>query len=92
MDWEKRRIILPDGIPDSYFYLAIYVDRKYVNDKIVEITDANYNRIMISRRHSDEILEKKVQKYYNSDHIIEKEKFPNGDIKKKKAQFIVNKS
>lgn len=90
MDWEKRRIILPDGIPDSYFYLAIYVDRKYVNDKIVEITNADYNRVMLSKIKSDKILEKKVQEYYNHDHIIEKEKFPNGNLKKKKkAQFII---
>ena len=39
---------------------------------------------------SDEILEKKVQEYYNHNHIIEKEKFSNGNLKKKKkAQFII---
>ena len=92
MDWEKRRIVLPDGIPDSYFYLAIYVDRNYVNDRIIEITDADHNRVMMSKIESDRILEKKVQEYYKQDHLIEKEKFPNGNIKKKKkAQFIVNR-
>lgn len=92
MDWEKRRIVLPDGIPDSYFYLAIYVDRNYVNDRIIEITDADHNRVMMSKIESDRILEKKVQEYYKQDHLIEKEKIPNGNIKKKKkAQFIVNR-
>lgn len=92
MDWEKRRIVLPDGIPDSYFYLAIYVDRKYINDRVIEITDASHNRVMISRRHSDEIMEKKVEEVYKQNHYVEKEKFPNGNLKKKKkAQFIVNR-
>ena len=47
---------------------------------------------MISRRHSDEIMEKKVEEVYKQNHYVEKEKFPNGNLKKKKkAQFIVNR-
>jgi len=45
MDWENRKILLPDGIPDSYFYLAIYIDREYVNQRVTIISRAMKNRV-----------------------------------------------
>ena len=93
MDWEHRKIKLPHGITDRYFYLAIYIDREYVNSKVVEKTDALHNRIMQSKRESDMPVEKSTQEAYDQTHLIETEKpmrtnFPKQ--KGRKAKFIVN--
>ena len=93
MDWEHRKIKLPYGITDRYFYLAIYIDREYVNSKVVEKTDALHNRIMQSKRESDMPVEKSTQEAYDQSHLIETEKplhtnFPKQ--KGRKAKFIVN--
>lgn len=48
IDWDNYDIILPQYTTAQYFYLAIYIDRKYVNEKIVDITDAKNNRIKTS--------------------------------------------
>ena len=93
MDWEHRKIKLPHGITDRYFYLAIYIDREYVNSKVVEKTDALHNRIMQSKRESDMPVEMSTQESYDQTHLIETEKplhtnFPKQ--KGRKAKFIVN--
>ena len=93
MDWENRKIKLPPGITNNYFYLAIYVDREYVNSKIVEKTNAKYNRIMESKRASDQPLEHSTREAYDQTHIIEQDKQKSTNFPKprgKKAKFFVN--
>lgn len=93
MDWENRRIKLPPNTTNNYFYLAIYIDRAYVNGKIVEKTDAQHNRILASKRESDKPLELSTRKAYDQSHIIETNKLPQTNFPKprgKKAKFIVN--
>lgn len=93
MDWEHRKIKLPNGITDRYFYLAIYIDREYVNSKVVEKTNAQYNRIMTSKRESDRLLEVSTREAYDQTHLIETDKLQPTNFPKqkgKKAKFIVN--
>ena len=33
-----------------YFYIAIYIDRGYVNNKIIDIDNADKNRLKMSKR------------------------------------------
>ena len=93
MDWENRKIILPENIKDSYFYIAIYIDRNYVNSKVIEISKADKNRVSMSPN-NDIKFEKMTMETgpYNQEPIIEEWKFPNTNFPKpKKAIFIVNK-
>lgn len=95
MDWENRKIKLPYGTNNRYFYLAIYIDREYVNSKIVEKTNAQYNRIMESKRESDKPLEESTRLAYEQHHLIERDKvsdtnFPKQKGNMKKARFVVN--
>ncbi len=83
MDWENRKIILPQNTPDSYFYIAIYIDRNYVNNKVVEITKADKNRVMMSIDKFDVEREIESQSIYNYNPILQKNKFPSAVIKKK---------
>lgn len=83
MDWENRKILLPQNTPDSYFYIAIYIDRNYVNSKVVEITKADKNRVMMSINRFDVEREIESQSIYNYNPIIQKNKFPSAVIKKK---------
>lgn len=96
MDWENRKIILPQGLTDSYFYLAIYIDRNYVNDKIVDITNADHNRVMISMNKTDKIVEEQMRDSYINTHMVENLKQPQGnlskpEVKRRKARYIVNR-
>lgn len=93
MDWERRTIKLPPGTTNNYFYLAIYIDREYVNSKVVEKTNAQYNRIMKSKRESDKPLEQSTREAYNQEAFIEQDKIPSTNFPKprgKKAKFFVN--
>lgn len=93
MDWENRKIILPSGITNSYFYLAIYTDRDYVNSKVVEKTNAQFNRIVQSKRESDKPLDQSTREAYVQTHYIEQDKLPDTNLPKprgKKAKFFVN--
>ncbi|MBR1987871.1 MAG: hypothetical protein IKA36_02405, partial [Clostridia bacterium] len=45
MDWENRKIILQDKTINSYFYLSVYTDNLYVNDRILEKDRAYDSRI-----------------------------------------------
>ena len=93
MDWENRKIILPENIKDSYFYIAVYIDRNYVNSKVIEISNADKNRVSMSPN-NDIKFEKMTMETgpYNQEPIIEEWKFPNTNFPKpKKAMFIVNK-
>ena len=83
MDWENRKITLPQNTPDSYFYIAIYIDRNYINNKVVEITKADKNRVMMSINKFDVEREIESQSIYNYNPIIQKNKFPSAVIKKK---------
>lgn len=97
MDWENRKIILPEDIKNKYFYIAIYIDREYINSKIVEKTGADKNRIVESTIASDNIYESKTRESYVQDHLIEDLKYgksiynTNNPSKRKKAIFIANK-
>ena len=53
VDWTTRKIILPDNVVNSYFYLVIYVDRLYVNTKIIDINGLykTRSRITNSKKH-----------------------------------------
>ena len=89
MDWINRDIILPDDTTDSYFYIAVYIDREYVNSRVVDITDANRNRIMMSRNDFDKNMEKALHDgVYEENHIIEKKPLPNSNVPKK-ARFVI---
>lgn len=50
IDWKNRKIILPDKVSDNYFYLAIYTDRLYVNEKIIDINSVYKNRVQNAKR------------------------------------------
>ena len=93
MDWVNRKIKLPPGIANTYFYLAIYIDRDYVNNKVIEKTHAQYNRIMASKRESDIPVEMATRERYDQTHLIEEEKLPKTNFPKprgNKARFVVN--
>lgn len=93
MDWKNRTILLPDNTPNTYFYIAIYIDRGYVNSKVIEKTHAQSNRVVESRIDSDDEMEQKVREAYAQDHIIEEVNPQTTTILKKgsKARFIVNR-
>lgn len=50
MNWETREIILPENTINTYFYIAVYIDRLYVNSKIIDIDKANQSRLKESRK------------------------------------------
>ena len=82
MDWKNRKIILPKGLNNTYFYIAIYIDREYVNSKVVEITHADKNRIAISNRTSDFTKEEDAQSRYHQEPTLEEMKFNPNNIPK----------
>ena len=41
MNWQTREIILPENTINSYFYIAVYIDRLYVNNKVIDIDKAD---------------------------------------------------
>ncbi len=49
MDWENRKIILPEN-KNSYFYLIIYTEQGYINSKIIDINRVYKNRITLSKQ------------------------------------------
>lgn len=94
MDWEHRKIILPPNTEDQYYYLAIYIDREYVNNKVIDLTNAKYNRV--SESASEKINEIEIRSKYVEDKYIEDMKY-NNHIKqtsennpRKKARFIIH--
>lgn len=96
MDWENRKIILPHNILSKYFYIAIYIDREYVNSKIIENSNASNNRIAPSLIESDMKKEINAREKYEENHFIEEWKQPSTNVPKptksrRKARFIVNK-
>lgn len=50
MDWKRRKIILPDDVKNSYFYLIIYTEQGYINSKVIDINKVYKNRITDSKR------------------------------------------
>lgn len=50
MDWINRKIILPSNISDNYFYLVVYTDRGYVNDKIIDKNNVYKNRVTMAKK------------------------------------------
>ena len=94
MDWEHRKIILPEGVKNSYFYLAIYIDRLYVNSKVIEFTKADKNRVNISDHSTDFEKEASIRERYDEEPNLNDMKMKNSapkSIKGKKAKFIVNR-
>ena len=90
MDWENRDIILPDNTIDAYFYIAIYIDREYVNSRVVDITDADKNRIMKSFDNFNANMEKAIHDnhVYEENHIVEDKPLPNSNLPKK-GKFVI---
>ena len=72
MDWKNRKIILPQNTLNNYFYIAIYIDRLYVNEKAIQINQSYKNRVAPSPRIS---YEKDTHEAYIKDAVIEKEKY-----------------
>lgn len=95
MDWENRKIILSEGTSNSYFYIAIYIDRSYVNSKVAEFTNAGTTRIQMSKMSSDCVNESLARKAYHQEPIIDDMKHDDNPapkkINRKKAMFIVNR-
>lgn len=50
LDWENRKIVLPDNVKDNYFYIVIYTELGYINSKIIDINNVYKNRITRSKR------------------------------------------
>lgn len=55
MNWETRDIIMPENTINSYFYIAIYIDRLYVNNKVIDIDKANESRLKESRKRYEKV-------------------------------------
>ena len=50
IDWENRVRKIAEDIKNLYFYIAIYIDRGYVNNKVIDIDKANDSRLKTSRK------------------------------------------
>lgn len=55
MDWKNKRIVLPDNTLNSYYYLVIYTDRSYVNNKIIDIEGLYKSRSRITPSKKDPV-------------------------------------
>ena len=90
MDWPNRKIILPKNTTYQYFYLAIYIDRSYINSKVAELTKADSTRVIESK--TPDSQENEIRKAYNENHIIEDLKSPSTNFPKPtRAKFVINK-
>lgn len=50
INWKDRKIILPDKIINSYFYIIIYTDQGYINSRIIDINGVYKNRVTNSKK------------------------------------------
>lgn len=90
MDWPNRKIVLPKDTTYQYFYLAIYIDRSYINSKVAELTKADSTRVIESK--TPDSQENEIRKAYNENHIIEDLKSPSTNFPKPtRAKFVINK-
>lgn len=48
IDWKNMEMIMPPKCKYRYFYIAVYVDKLYVNDRIVELGRIYDNRMKLS--------------------------------------------
>ena len=72
IDWPNRTVKILEDSKNLYFYIAIYIDRGYVNNKVIDIDKAYNSRSKTSRKRAlDPEVEKQI---YNTAPIIEKEK------------------
>lgn len=72
IDWPNRTVKILEDSKNLYFYIAIYIDRGYVNNKVIDIDKAYNSRSKTSRKRAlDPEVEKQI---YNTTPIIEKEK------------------
>lgn len=67
IDWKNKKIVMPDGVMNSYFYLVIYLDLGYTNDKIADINQIYRNRITYSKRREID----RSQDHCTTDIIVE---------------------
>ena len=71
IDWQNKTIHLQDGTLNSYFYISIYIDRLYINSRILEINHSYSNRVQLAEK-------PKIDHYKNTGYqfkpIIEKKK------------------
>ena len=79
MDWPNRKIVLPNNTLDTHFYIAIYIDRAYVNARIIDLTNAKDSRVALSKERD---LTDQINSGYIQDPVIEEEKYSNTNFKK----------
>lgn len=56
IDWETRKIYLPENTLNSYFYIAIYIDRLYMNDRIAEKNRIYDHRVVESKKNEIDVF------------------------------------
>lgn len=49
IDWVNRTIIFPKDIIHNYFYIVIYLDNYYINNRVISINKAYNNRVNNSK-------------------------------------------
>lgn len=77
VDWENRVINILEDLKNLYFYIAVYIDREYVNNKVIDIDNAYKSRLKTSRKRT--ISPEEDRAPYDLDPIIEKEKYEKSD-------------
>ena len=81
MNWETRDIIMPENTINSYFYIAIYIDRLYINNKVIDIDKANESRLKESRKKYEKVNYNEM--YDTKPHIQIVKPYPTNLPKKK---------
>lgn len=81
MEWTKdsKKIILPENTINSYFYIAVYIDRLYLNSKITQINNATKNRIQLSEKTP---INHRLEEIYDTEPYIEDKKYTTNFPKK----------
>lgn len=79
VDWENRKIILPENTVNSYFYIAIYIDRLYINTRIIDINKSLESRVKPSERTK---IDHKLDEAYDLKPNIQKDKPGNTNFPK----------
>ena len=81
MEWTKdsKKIILPENTINSYFYIAVYIDRLYLNSKVTQMNNAINNRVQMSAKTP---INHRTEEIYNTEPNIEDNKFETNFPKK----------
>lgn len=81
MDWVNRKILMPKDTLDTYFYIAVYLEKSYINARVIDLTKAYESRVSNSNTRD---LEPMISDGYIKDAIVEKKKYPNTNATKNK--------